>query len=178
MRVEYIGANNLIESAWELLKTIGALSGLATALFTLFDRFLRFQPLVSVTAQLGLTSSNATPLLRIRNVAPFDILVEKIEIEPTLIGLSQQQTIRAMVDVLTGDRITVLLGPSDEQLLYIILLDPSPRHLDASTRIKITVWWRRSETLWLRPAPTWIHTSLVDIDERTRAAVRAGRRIE
>jgi hypothetical protein len=167
----------LIDSAWEFLKTVGALSGLATALFTLFDRFLRFRPLVSVTAQLGLVDSNASPLLRIKNVAPFDILVETIQIEPKLIGLSLQTTALAMVDAITGDRTSVLLGPGEEHLLHIILLDPVPRQLDPSARIAISVYWRRSETVWLRPVPSWVHTSLGDIQERTRAVLRAGRRV-
>jgi len=160
----------------EIFQTLGALVGLGTGAFTLYDRLLRYRPFVSIYA--ALEGANAWPYLRATNAAPFDIFVSKIEIEPPLIGLSQQTTVRAMVDVMTNARITATVKVDESALFHII---EAPSNTDAAKRITdritVKVYWHRSMPSVLRPIAAAITTSIEDIEERKRAAVRAGQRV-
>jgi hypothetical protein len=160
--------------ALEIFQTLGALTAFGTGAFTIYDRLLRYRPFVSIYADLQ--GSTAWPYLRVTNAAPFDIFVSEIEIEPQLIALSQQTTVRAMVDVLTRAKITATIKAGEDAIFHII---EAPSGTDAQKRtadlIKIKVRWYRSLSHGVRPIASAIYTSLDDIEERKRAAVRAGR---
>ncbi|HKF11812.1 MAG TPA: hypothetical protein VKB89_24325 [Xanthobacteraceae bacterium] len=160
--------------ALEIFQTLGALTAFGTGAFTIYDRLLRYRPFVSIYADLQ--GSTAWPYLRVTNAAPFDIFVSEIEIEPQLIALSQQTTVRAMVDVLARAKITATIKAGEDAIFHII---EAPSGTDAQKRtadlIKIKVRWYRSLSHGVRPIASAIYTSLDDIEERKRAAVRAGR---
>jgi hypothetical protein len=66
--------------------TLGSLVAFGTGAFTLYDRLLRHQPLLSIGAELN--GANAKPFLRIKNVAPYDVFVESISCEPDILGIT------------------------------------------------------------------------------------------
>jgi hypothetical protein len=156
----------------ELFQTVGALVSFITAGFTVYDRLLRYQPFVSVYADRH--DLDARPYLRVTNAAPYDIFINSIEIEPPLIALTQQTSVPAMADALTQAKITAVIKPDDNAAFHIV--EP-PTATDAdkrsAERIKIIVHWHRSLSSALRPIPATIWTSLKDIEERKRAAIRA-----
>jgi hypothetical protein len=81
-----------------------------------------------------------------------------------------------MASLMTGCETTVLLAPNEEMLLTMVRLDPVVRGVSETQRLKITASWRRAETLWIKPFPTVLRTSLKDIADRERAVISAGRR--
>src|SRR5947209_12747215 len=126
----------------ETFQTLGALLGFVAGAITLYDRLLRYRPFVSIYAELE--RANAWPYLRVTNTAPYDIFVSDIRIEPPLIGLSQETTMRAMVDVITKAKITATIKLGQSVIFHII---ESASNTDAARRteerIRITVRWYR-----------------------------------
>jgi hypothetical protein len=154
--------------------TSGSLVAFGTGAFTLYDRLLRHRPLLSIGAEL--MGANAKPFLRVKNVAPYDIFVENILCKPAALGITTASSVRAIATLTTGGETTVLLSPNEEVLLTVIRYDPVVRGISETQRLKITASWRRAETLWIKPLPTVLHTSLKDIADREGAIISAGRR--
>jgi hypothetical protein len=161
--------------ALEIFQTLGALTAFGIGAFAIYERLSRYRPFVSIYADPQ--GSIAWLYLRVTNSAPFDIFVNAIEIEPPLVALSEQATELAMVDVLTRAKITAAIRVGEDASFRII---EAPSGTDAqkrtAERIKIKVRWYRSRTHGLRPIPSTIYTSLDDIDDRKRAAIKAGGR--
>ncbi len=159
----------------EIFQTLGALVAFIVGAFALYERLLRYRPFVSIFAELE--GPDAWPYLRVANSAPFDIFVSEIEIEPPLIGLSQQTTV--MVDVITKARITAMIKVGEDAIFHLI---EAPSNTDANKRtaerIKIKVRWYRSMPSIMRPLPATIYTSTDEINERKQAVVRASHRDE
>jgi hypothetical protein len=159
--------------AVEIFQTIGAIVGFVAGAITLYDRLLRYRPYVSIYAELD--GANAWPLLRVSNAAPYDIFVSEIIIEPPLIALSQQQTVRAMVEAIIRAKITAAIKVRESAAFHII---EAPRSADAArrtkNRIKIKVRWHRLLPSIIQPLASTIDTSLDDIQQRKEAAVRSG----
>jgi hypothetical protein len=159
--------------ALEIFQTLGALTAFGIGAFAIYDRLSRYRPFVSIYADPQ--GSIAWLYLRVTNAAPFDIFVNAIEIEPPLVALSEQAAELAMVDVLTRAKITADIRVGEDASFRII---EAPSGTDAqkrtAERIKIKVRWYRSRTHGLRPIPSTIYTSLDDIDDRKRAAIKAG----
>jgi hypothetical protein len=164
-------------SLLQIFQTVGAAVGLVTGAFVVYDRLLRFRPFVSIYTDLDSGGAKAWPYLRVTNNAPFDIFVDDIVIKPRLIGLSQQTTVRAIVDVLTDAKITAVIQSGESAYFHII---EKPKAADTpdrtDDRIKIKVHWYRSMPSFIRPLASTIVTSIDDIEARKRAAVRVGRR--
>jgi hypothetical protein len=159
--------------ALEIFQTLGALTAIGIGAFAIYDRLSRYRPFVSIYADPQ--GSIAWLYLRVTNAAPFDIFVNAIEIEPPLVALSEQATERAMVDVLTRAKITAAIRVGEDASFRIIEAPPgTDAQKRTAERIKIKVRWYRSRTHGLRPIPSKIYTSLDDIDERKRAAIKAG----
>jgi hypothetical protein len=68
----------------EIFQTSGAVVAFATGVIALYDRLLRYRPHVSIYARLD--GANAWPMLRVTNMAPFDIFVDEITIKPPIQG--------------------------------------------------------------------------------------------
>jgi hypothetical protein len=157
----------------EIFQTSGAVVAFATGVIALYDRLLRYRPHVSIYARLD--GANAWPMLRVTNMAPFDIFVDEITIKPPVLRLSQQQTQRAMMDVITGAKVTALIEPRNSADFHIINPDLNKTKDRTAEPIKFKVRWYRSRPTWIRPLAATIDTSIDDIDARKRAALRGHR---
>ena len=151
----------------EIFQTLGAILGFLAAAIMLYDRLLKYKPCVSIYAVSE--GAHAWPYLRVTNVAPYDIFVDKISIEPPLIAVSQQTTAQAMVDVITTTNITATIRAGQSAHFHII---ESPSSTDAAKRIqeriKVKVRWYRSLPSIIRPLGSTVHTSISDIQARKR----------
>ena len=84
------------------LTTFGSLVGLATGVFTVWDRWLRWRPIAYTVAK----TNQGGPYIRIKNVGPMDIVVQRIESRPSTFkiakgkGVSVKEVADAMVDKL------------------------------------------------------------------------------
>lgn len=156
--------------AWQVIAAIGAGLGIVNTAFLVFDRLFRHRPIISVSAVRGMGGGgHATPVLRVKNVAPFDIVIERFVAEPQHLAISASQENRAILDVLTGADVPILLEPLEQRQLVIIVQDRANRREDE--QIKITVNWRRGVSTWLRQWPVTARTSVADIELRERAAM-------
>src|SRR4051812_17920821 len=117
----------------EWFHTIGALIAIVTGAYTWYDRTFRYRPFLSLyTYRDGL---NPQTLLRITNVAPYDIYVDRITIEPPAIGISNDTTARAIMQVVLGEDAAAVIEPKDDIRLVIIKLDLKVRNLSEDTPI-------------------------------------------
>jgi hypothetical protein len=155
--------------------TVGSAVALGIGAFTIYDRFLRYRPLLSITARLE--GANPWAYLRVKNVAPFDIFIEGIEIQPPAFGTSADTHHRALIETITGTKTTAILEPGGEILLHIVKFDVEHRSIAEDDVITVRAPWRNSAAPWLKPRAAVLRTSIRDITERERAAVMAGRRV-
>jgi hypothetical protein len=161
------------EALWHWFTGFGALLAVLNTAFLIFDRLLRFRPIVSVAAVRGVSGeSHVTPVLRVKNAAPHDILViERFSVTPGHLTISANSEIGAIVDALTNTDVPILLGPEMERQLIIGIGDRTRVAVDQ--RITIQAHWRRGVSRWFPQWPVSVRTSLRDIELRQRGAANA-----
>jgi hypothetical protein len=159
---------------WHVFLGIGAILGFVSTGFLVVDRLFRYRPIVSISAVRGMSGGDhPTPVLHVKNVAPFDVLIERFVFEPPHLGVSANFETRAIVDVLTGADVPILLEAEAQRDLVIIVLDRANRRPDE--HIRITVEWRRGISTWQRQWPVRVRTSIADIELREGAAMNGPR---
>ncbi len=165
-----------MDSIWQWVTGLGGLLGFANTAFLVFDRLFRYRPIVSVTAVRppGVEGEQPSLKLRVKNVAPFDIVVERFIVEPEVFSIAAGNSIRAIAEVLTGSDVPIILSPDSERLLVMVTRDRS-KFLDSQI-VKITTEWRRGQATWLRQVRVVTKTSLNDTDLRLQAAANSPRR--
>jgi hypothetical protein len=159
--------------AWSVITGIGGLLGFASTGFLIYDRLLRYRPIVSVTAVRGLDgiSQQAEPTLRVRNVAPFDLLIERFEVKPPYCGIASGSGIRDILEAVSGSDIPILLAPFEERELALVITVRDRSTVKDDEHIEITMYWRRSIAPWVPQWPVSVRTSLADIELRQKAAM-------
>ena len=151
----------------EIYKLLGATLGFVSAGFAVWDRFMRFRPSVSITVD-GLPS---LPQLRLKNQAPFDIVIEAIEFSAPGYRVLAANTVRGAVFSTAGKIPSVLLAPAQERLLALIEPPIEPEAAVFDDRpVSILVRWTRGDHPLLRPFPVKLWTSARDIHARQTAA--------
>lgn len=158
-----------------LFQTAGAVVAFLIGAFTLYDRTLRYRPLLSIATRLE--GINARTYLRIKNVEPYDVFIESVSTEPRGFAVSTGHSVRAMVPVILGELATVVLEPGDDILLVIVRLDLEKAGLSEESPILVKAEWRRSQGRWFKPPAASLRTSLSDITARERAVTLTGQRV-
>jgi hypothetical protein len=89
---------------WHVFTGIGALLGFVSTGFLVYDRLLRYRPILSIAAVRGLDgiSQHADPMLRVKNVAPFDLLVDRFEVKPPHCGIASGSTLTILAATLAA----------------------------------------------------------------------------
>jgi hypothetical protein len=162
---------------WQWFTGFGAALGFVSTAFLIFDRLFRYRPIATITAARSeMGSAPAMPRLRVKNTAPFDILIERFTVVPAgSCTISASQETRALIDVLTRSDVPIILTPNEERQLVVVLGDRS--EFSSNQVIKFTVQWRRGRESWLWQWPARVRTSFDDIDLRIRAAMNSPRRV-
>lgn len=153
----------------EFYKFVGATLGIFATLFTLWDRMLRYRPSVSITAE-HTKNGNSRALLRVKNQAPFDILIEQINSTSPHYYVSADSMLGVVHGVL-GSAMPVLLTPNEERLLRIgeVTIDGSTAK-GSGEHVRFEVCWTRGDHPFLRPFSVRLWTSPADIERRKQAA--------
>jgi hypothetical protein len=159
--------------AWSVITGIGGLLGFVSTAFLVYDRLLRYRPTVSVTAVRGLdgVSQQAEPILRVKNVAPFDLLIERFEVEPPYCGIASGDKLRDILKTVSRLEIPILLAPFEERELLLLITVTDRSTVNDDDHIKIIMHWRRSIAPWVPQWPVSVRTSLADIELRQKAAM-------
>ena len=114
-------------TALDWFHTIGSIIAIATGAFTIYDRFLRYRPFVSIAVQLE--GANPWPYLRVKNVAPYDIFIEDFEVEPPAFGTSTSTHQRSMIETITGKKTSLALAPGQDFLVHIVRFNAEARNI-------------------------------------------------
>jgi hypothetical protein len=158
---------------WNVITDVGSLLGFASTGFLIYDRLLRHRPIVSVTAVRGLdgVSQHADPMLRVRNVAPFDLLIERFEVKPPYCGIASGSKLRDVLKTSSGLDIPILLAPLEERVLLLVITVGDRTKVNEHETINITMHWRRSIAPRVPQWPVSVRTSLADIELRQKAGM-------
>lgn len=148
----------------EIYKLLGATLGFVSAAFAVWDRMFRYRPSVSLTTE----SLPASPQLRIKNQAPFDVIIEEISFSISNYKVLAANTIRGAVFSALDKTPSILLAPGEERKLAVV--ERNIEELADDLRFKITVKWTRGDHPFLRPAPVSLWSSPRDIAMRKTAA--------
>jgi hypothetical protein len=157
----------------EAITVVGAIVGLATGLFTVWDRWTRGRPLAWVTAEKF--GANPLEYIRIKNPGPGDLFILGVRAYPPKIyGVSRDHSGRAIADALSFNiDVNVLLGPGETRDLPIIDgRDPRISKDAPSRRVCFLIYWRKTSSSWLPQAPVPVITSTQDIQRIAAAASR------
>jgi hypothetical protein len=162
----------------EAFKLAGAIVAFVTALFTVWDRWVRDRPLAWPTMKTF--GANAFKSIRIKNPGHGDVFVLDVRAYPAgIYGVAKNDSSDAILQA-TVPRIYgvpdlhVLLQRDAEHDLPIFYL---PKKVDSegedlpSRRVCFLIFWRKTSSSWLPQFPVWIMTSTSFLDRMAAAAV-------
>jgi hypothetical protein len=153
----------------EFYKLLGATLGFFATGLALWDRTLRYRPSVSITAQHEHGSSRV--LLRVKNQAPYDIIIEQINSTSPHYRVDSADSMLGMIHGVRGNIMPVLLAPDEERFLRIREREIAGVAAEnSSDRVRFEVCWTRGDHPLLRPFSVRLWTSPGDIERRKQAA--------
>jgi len=157
----------------ERITGIGGLLGFVSTWLIIYDRLFRYRPTASVTAVRGMDgiSQHADPILRVKNVAPFDLLIERFDVNPPYCGIASGTKLRDILKTASGLDVPILLAPLEERELLLVITVGDRTKVKDDEPIDITMHWRRSIARWVTQRPVSVRTSLADIELRQKAAM-------
>jgi hypothetical protein len=135
----------------EAVKLIGAILGIATASFIVYDRLFRDRPDFSfrVRRPVGAASSVENDIyVRIKNVSDEDIIIDEISISPALLTFSVDGEVRSIARAIIRDFNQIVVAPFAERLLILI---PTPSRQQSEEQVSVTITATRRATR--RPWP-------------------------
>jgi hypothetical protein len=156
----------------EAIKLVGAIAGLLTTAFVIWDRWARGRPLAWVTAKkLGL---NPFKYIRIKNPGPADVFIRGVRAYPSrTYHIAKDHSARAILEATFNIDVNVLLGQGEVCDLPIIepskpVEEPKDQHGVAEVQqdqpVRFVIYWRKTSSSYLRQVPVMIMTSTRDIE--------------
>jgi hypothetical protein len=157
----------------EAFKVIGAGLGFVSTAIVIWDRMFRYRPSISLAAVWR--GGEGRVQLRIKNQAPYDIVVERIWCSSRHYAVNSADTVLGSVLASVSSNAPVLLAPGEERLLRVAEIEIDRKAPSEVGRLVFCVQWTRGDHPLLRPCPVWVWSSFKDIMRRKRAAeLRAG----
>lgn len=144
----------------ESIKLVGGIAGLGTAAFTIFDRMVKYRPIVSLTAAAHPYDDQGVPYLKLTNRSDREIVVDSVEV-PEGTALHFHDDLMSIIERQLGVTHARLLAPG-ETAYFEIYLDAEFREaLDTSSQtLEFKVFWHQAS------GPTWLRGL------RLRASIR------
>jgi hypothetical protein len=140
----------------DLLTKIGSLSGLASGIFLVWDRFMAGQPLVWPARQPNLASH--IRFLRCTNVSKWDILIRKIKVVPDdVLIISRDDSEDAVVGAYKRNDPFEALIPAGETRDFPLGIRGGD---EVSSPFVIIVSWRSARSTGLPKVPVFVFSSL------------------
>jgi len=136
----------LMDTLVELIKLIGGILGIVTAVFIVWDRVLRGRPIFALQAEPRVPGDNYL-FLRIKNVLDEDIVIENWRVTPSeLVGLSTDVSVRAIVQARLGPIPLAIVPPLGE--LRLNLIETGLATAKKEEQITISAAWNTTRHLW------------------------------
>jgi hypothetical protein len=142
------GAKMTGSSLLAAFTTFGALVGLLTGIFTLWDRYARGRPIAY------LASGTDDVLLRISNPSDYSIFILSAELTPNVYFLSRGQDIRTIIeDQLSGITYWPIEPKGTAEFVIADRFEGGRKLSLTDQRVRFSVSWRRGSTTWLPQIP-------------------------
>ncbi len=136
---------------WDTLTGVGAVIGILTGAFVLWDRMFRFSPTaVVVTKPLIEGGMNMGIYLRLKNPSERPVLITWENGEPGCFRIADDHSTKEIVHAAIGGRRTIAVDPGTERNLG--LLQPGDySEINLDNRIEARIWWRFAQPqVWQR----------------------------
>jgi hypothetical protein len=132
----------------EWLQEIGAAAGLATAAFTIFDRWARGRPRISIFV------SEDDRSVRVSNDAPYVIAILKWSVIPKVYAVAEAATLNAATRAAAGDSFQTMMESKTECAFPLTLNRRAGEPLDRVHKwALIALHWRKGASLWIPQIP-------------------------
>ena len=143
----------------DAITRIGAIVGLVTGAFTLWDRLFRARPIAYVHVQGR--QGNWFRYVRIVNTDKADMQVANVRCWPQFFSAAKDHSEPSIADAMDGRAPLALIAPGEHWDFPLV-----PRR-DLSSlgdkRFALAISWRRSSSPWLPQPPKWIVLSMRDL---------------
>jgi hypothetical protein len=149
----------------ETIKLVGSIVGLLVGVFTAWDRLVRGRPLASL-AMTGVPT-NAYTSIRVKNISAIDILITDITVRPKQFRVAKDHSLRGIIKASIGDELLAILSPGEEKD-FPFFAQPSVSDEDPNRRVHVFVYWRKSNSTWIKQIPKLICTSTKDIEKMAK----------
>jgi hypothetical protein len=155
----------------EGVKLAGALLGIGTASFLVYDRLFRDRPIFALHVKGQASRRENDVYLRIKNVTDEDIVIDDVSISPAHLALSVDGEIHSLVSAMIIEVHPIAIGPFGERLLILITrtTDGSAAEFDP---VSIVATWRGTRRPWPWKRHVRIQTSVAAI-RKLRSATAA-----
>ncbi|WP_316159795.1 hypothetical protein [Bradyrhizobium sp. SZCCHNRI20481] len=146
------------ETAFEILKAVGSLSGIFAAAFLVWDRYVKHFPVAIIVARpLVAGSHNIVHCLVIKNVSDRPVLlIWRNEVDAHQLRMGKSQS--AIVESMFEEETIVAVGP-EAQVILPLIQPPNYEEIDPENCIWINLRWRFAQPrIWLfdRKLKIWI----------------------
>jgi hypothetical protein len=135
------------------LTTFGALVGLATGIFTVWDRWVRWRPIAYIIA-----TTAGSNYIRIKNLGPVDVVIRSIRSHPSMFKVAKDHEVDAIYRGVIDQMPPAVIGAQSERDFLFFTHPTLPD--DAPIR---TVWffvnWRKASATWLPQVPVFLITT-------------------
>jgi hypothetical protein len=141
----------------EAIKLIGSIVGLLTGIFTVYDRYVRGQPIASLS--FGTEGTRKYARIRIGNGGPHEAAILNITCTPDVYRLSQDMETRNIVQAVMGREPFFTLKPGENRELFLISRVENGLALEVKPqRVTFAISWRRGNSTWLPQKPIYVRT--------------------
>jgi hypothetical protein len=165
----------MIDTLVELIKFVGGLGGLASALFLIYDRVVRYRPAAF------LFPADYKTNIRFKNVAAETIIIDKITIKPPLLFVRRANDLKPpntdRAETWYGskdpdaDRIFVIIKPMEERTFMLSGVSADFDHAPADQVFTIKCRWRNTRKPFPIARHVRIKTTARDVRELREASL-------
>ncbi len=143
----------MVENAFELVKTVGSLSGFASLGLVLLDRWFSARPVAYVHFERDKTVSNARPTALLRVVNPTDIpmLIMSVKAASPAYKLATSNEPEGLISAQMGRSPSFFLASKETRDLFLVAVfeNGTPIEARGEQPVVFEVRWRRGDkTAW------------------------------
>jgi hypothetical protein len=159
----------VISSLLAVFTFVGALAGLLTGIFTLWDRYARGRPIACVAF------GPKDVLLRISNPGDYSIFILSAETIPDVFFLSSGTSIRSIIRDQLSDITYCPIEPKGTVEFVIADRFKGDKKLSLTDQsVCFRVIWRRGSTTWLPQIPVTVRTKTSTVNKIREVIISAG----
>jgi len=148
-----LGAITMLEA----IKLVGAIAGLLSTAFLIWDRCVRGRPRAEVTVE---TLGGTREYISIKNPGDSNLLILGVSVHPPIYGVGKDRSAGAAVAEAAKRDWSLLLRAGDTRDLPIFD-HRNQKDVSKNQRVRFLIRWRKTSSPWLPqvPVPHWTSTN-------------------